>query len=81
MAGSADLGSLISLESGRSRPQRCTTCRLLGELQGEDLKALRAALADPQISAPMIARALNKYGVKISPSAISRHLRECDPVD
>lgn len=81
MAGSADLRSLLSLESGRPRPRRCTTCRLLGELQGDDLGALRAALADPEISCGMIARALNKYGVKISPSAISRHLRECVPVE
>ena len=71
------------LEGAASSPKgiKCRTCSLLSDLSGDDLAALSEALSDPKISAPMIAKALDGYGVRVSPSAISRHRRECGPVE
>lgn len=58
----------------------CRSCLLLKDLEGDDRAALSEALGSEKVSAGVIARALEGYGVKISPSAISRHRRECGPI-
>lgn len=75
--GKPDLGSLLARAQDSRNKVRCVTCRLVAELSPDDSMALRAALDDPEMSAPMIAEALRAYGVQVSTTAIGRHRREC----
>lgn len=78
--GKVSLRELISSEEGKARYVRCVTCRLLSELEGDDLAALSEAVTDRGISSGVVARALTGFGVTVSPSAIARHRRECGPI-
>ena len=75
------LRGLLRAETEQARPVKCTTCLLLRDLSGDDRKALQEAIGDEEMSSTTIARALNGYGVRISGSAVSRHRRECKPLD
>jgi len=73
----ADLAALLAQQAQSKNRVRCTACKFLGDAPPEDATTLSEALSDPEMSAGMIARALQAYGVTVSPSAISRHRREC----
>lgn len=75
------LRGLLQAETGQARPVKCTTCLLLRDLTGDDRKALQEALGSEDVSSKTIARALTGFGVRISGSAVSRHRRECKPLD
>lgn len=78
--GSSQLRGLISQARSETKKIQCTMCRLLSELTGDDRAALSEALGDSETSAGVIAKALTGYGVKVSSTAISRHRRECKPI-
>lgn len=55
----------------------CKTCGLLRELSEDDAAALREYLGNPDVPTSRVSRALERYGRKISISAVARHRREC----
>lgn len=75
------LRSLIDNEAQKAKPVKCRTCLLLQDLTGDDRAALKEALESDHLSNTVIAGALASYGVRISGSAISRHKRECSPLE
>ena len=78
--GSSPLRSFIEEAKNPDQPVKCRSCRLLLELEGDDRAAFSEALGDPEIAATMISKALEGYGVRLSASAITRHRRECGPI-
>ena len=55
----------------------CKTCRLLARLDADDRADIDAVLADAEIPTSPIVRALNKRGIDIGISALSRHRSNC----
>jgi hypothetical protein len=56
----------------------CLACRLLVTLQGDELTAYRAALANPAWESKALARALRAEGHDVSDYGMQRHRRgEC----
>lgn len=76
----ATLRAILGEMPERHQPLRCRTCRLAETLSQDDRVALQEYLSS-DMSTQIIAEALNAYGVKISQSAVSRHRRECPPID
>lgn len=76
----APLRDLLSDAREGTARTLCKSCLLLKDLEGDDRAALSEALSSPKVSAGVISRALEGYGVRVSPSAISRHRRECGPI-
>lgn len=72
-----ELARLLAQAQESKNRLRCTTCKVLAEAPPEDAAILSEALSDPEMSSPVIARALAGYGVTVSPSAVARHRREC----
>lgn len=58
----------------------CKTCTFMESLSAEDAAALQEYL-DSDMSSRLISDALTSYGMSISQSAVSRHRRECPPLD
>jgi len=58
----------------------CKTCTLMESLSPDDVAALQEYL-DSDVSSRLISDALTSYGMSISQSAVSRHRRECPPLD
>lgn len=71
------LSDLLSEAAQATRVVKCTTCKLIAELEPDDSAALIAAVRSDDVSAGVIAKALSNYGYSVSPSAVSRHRREC----
>jgi len=60
--------------------QACKTCTYIESLSPDDAAALQEYLKS-EVSSRLISDALTSYGMRISQSAVSRHRRECAPLD
>ena len=58
-----------------SSEKPCKVTRILNVMSDEDVAAVRAALADPEVQTMAILRALNATGHKVGSSTLSLHRR------
>lgn len=73
------LKAALAAEQAKSRRgPRCTLCEFVDSLTGDDLTALKAALADDAYTSAAIARALRSEGHGFAQSTVMRHRKgEC----
>lgn len=72
------LADALAAQHPRHGGGRCTVCDLLPTLATDDRNAFVTAIDDPRMTATMIVRALEDYGVSIPVGTLRRHRRrEC----
>lgn len=73
------LADSLKSEKKEQHARSCLVNGVLAKLSKADAKILTAAVDNPLITAPQIARALQREGHVISPSPIQRHRRRDCP--
>ena len=69
------LADALATAQARKPGPRCTVAIVLDALPPADRDALRAAIADPSLSAERIAQACRNAGVPLGSSPLMRHRR------
>lgn len=72
------LAEVLAAQAPRNGGAVCVVCETLPILTDQDRAALTEALGNNRMSATMIARALEQYGVNVPVGTLRRHRRrEC----
>lgn len=65
----------IAKEQDASRIRRCPVAVLLSDMDAADSKDFATAIDDPAITGAVIARALERSGIRVGADAIRNHRR------
>lgn len=74
------LRSILDSTPRKTGGSGCKTCTLLDSLDADDKNALLEYL-ESDVATRVIVEALSAFGVRLSISAVSRHRRECRPLN
>lgn len=69
------LDEIQAEQEGRKPGPKCSVCKLLASLDGDDLADLEAALENPGLQAAAIYRALRSRGQLVNLGAVQKHCR------